>query len=96
MIKTFIQFTFFLGTWTKANSLPSCSANVSSVQLCEKSGETFLPYKVPKAPRPIDIIVDVKNVISVDHNKNTFSIYVYMITQWTNPSISFVAPKGQK
>ena len=94
-----IHFLFFLSLDCKlvlGEGLVSCNESVSSVQLCKRF-VNYIPNSVPKPwPRFIDIIIDLKNIIELDHDKNIITVYIYMITQWISPTIAFATPTGKE
>ena len=80
----------------QGEGLVLCNESVSSLQLCKKF-ENYIPNIVPKPwPRFVDIIIDLKNIIELDHDRNIITVYIYMITQWISPTIAFAIPTGKE
>ena len=79
----------------KGDSLILCSPNenVERTQLCKKSNY-YRSNVGPEEPTYYDLIIDLKNIIEVDHNKNTMTAYVYIITQWNDSRLNISYPNG--
>ena len=77
----------------KGDGLILCSnnKNVESMQICKKSNN-YRANAGPEQPTFYDLIIDLKNIIEVDHNKNTMTAYVYIITQWNDSRLNFSYP----
>lgn len=91
--KWFLLFLLFV-VKVKGDSLILCSDNnVESMQLCKKSN-SYRSNVGPEQPTFYDLIIDLKNILEVDHDKNTMTAYVYIITQWNDSRLNFAYPNG--
>ena len=92
-LKTFLfSYVLFSSQLNIANcnGLVLCSETVSALQLCKRE-KSYKPNAIPKpTPRPIDIIIDLKDIIDIDHEN------IYMISQWISPTIAFAIPTGKE
>ena len=98
-LKTFLfSYVLFSSQLNIANcnGLVLCSETVSALQLCKRE-KSYKPNAIPKpTPRPIDIIIDLKDIIDIDHERNLLTVYTYIIVQWTDPEISYAVPEGHE
>ena len=76
-------------------SLQPCSRNVTKVELCtnEKNYKSTACHPLPCKINPI---FDMKDILSIDTNKNTITFNIYIILEWIDERIGLVAPEGQK
>ena len=87
---------FSLLTKVNGGGLRLCSnAIVESIELCKKSND-YRPNVGPDKPTFYDLILDLKNIIDVDQNKNTITAYVYIITQWNDSRIDYAQPVDEQ
>ena len=63
-------------------NLKSCSKNHDEVAICLKKG-----YLDP-FPITVDMYVYLKEIISIDHDKNSISVGVKLLAKWTDPRLS--------
>ena len=83
-------------TKVSGEGLRLCSnSNVESIELCKKSNN-YRPNVGPDKPTFYDVIIDLKNIIDVDQNKNTITAYVYIITQWNDSRLDYAQPDDNK
>ena len=88
-----VLLIYIYNCWTVAlGDLKLCSQPTNVTKLCKKMGN----YKANSAPKPWPVIVtpivDLKNVLDVDQDKKSLTIYVYLITQWIDPEIFVHTP----
>ena len=78
----------------KGDSLILCSDETAArMQPCKKS-HSYRSNSGPEQPTFYDLIFDLKNIIEVDHDKNTMTAYVYIITKWNDSRLNFSYPNG--
>ena len=95
-IKMCLLIFFFLPNNVYGGDLKLCSnSKVESIELCKKSND-YRPNVGPDKPTFYDLIIDLKNIIDVDQNKNTITAYVYIITQWNDSRIDYAQPIDKK
>ena len=59
------------------NGLVLCSETVSALQLCKRE-KSYKPNAIPKpTPRLIDVIIDLKDIIDIDHERNFNSLHLH-------------------
>ena len=63
-------------------NLKSCSENHDEVAICLKEGN-FDPF-----PITVDTYVYLKEIINIDHDKNSISVSVKLLAEWTDPRLS--------
>ena len=76
--------------------LKLCSEEVDVTQICKKSNE-FRPNSIPAPlPIPLNLTVDLKNIIKIDDENNLMTVYIYIVTEWLDPNLSLAIPNGTK
>ena len=75
----FVMHCLFKIAWT---NLKSCSENHDEVAICLKEGN-FDPF-----PIAVDTYVYLKEIINIDHDKNSISVRVKLLAEWTDPRLS--------
>ena len=94
-IKLCLSFLSLL-TKVQGGGLRLCSnSKVESIELCKKSND-YRPNVGPDKPTFYDLVIDLKNIIDVDENKNTITAYVYIVTQWNDSRIDYALPIDEK
>ena len=81
-----------------------CSKNVDHSPFrytnCKEKELQFiihLNYRVPRpVPRNISCIVDIKDILEVNEDQKTITIYLYLIMEWIDPQLKVVGPSGKK
>ena len=76
--------------------LLECQENSNKTTICTKN----VDYKSDRVPRPIprDItsIIDVKDIIGINENEKTMTIYLHLIMEWKDPQLDVIGPEGNK
>ena len=76
--------------------LLKCSANVSQTIICTEN-EDHMSDRVPRPiPRNIASIVDVKDIIGINEDEKTMTVYLHLIMEWQDPQLDVRGPKGIK
>ena len=81
-----------------------CSKNVDHSPFryvkCKEKDLQFIihsNYRVPRpVPRNISCIVDIKDILEVNEDQKTITIYLYLIMEWIDPHLKVVGPSGKK
>ena len=78
------------------SSLILCSEKVSRVQVCQNKG-TYRPNVTPY-PRlcVVKPVVDIKDVLDIDPEKKTITVYLYIILQWVDDGLNYAVPEGEE
>ena len=78
------------------SSLILCSEKVSRVQICKK--ETNYRPNITPYPRlcVIKPVVDIKDILDINLEKKTITVYLYIILQWIDNSLSYAIPEGEE
>ena len=63
-------------------NLKSCSENHDEMAVCLKEG-VLDPF-----PITVDTYVYLKEIINIDHDKNSISVGVKLLAEWTDPRLS--------
>ena len=99
MSDSLVIVTFFgiiLKVATLERNLESCSQLTNVTKLCRKNAD-YNPWAAPKPwPANVTPTVDLKNVIDVDQDKKSLTVYLYLITYWYDSEIFVHAPDGVK
>ena len=73
-----------------------CSEKVSRVQICKKEAN----YRPNITPHPrlcvIKPVVDIKDILDINVDKKTITVYLYIILQWIDNSLSYAIPEGEE
>ena len=81
---------------TKAE-LKFCSESVKRIQLC-KMKDNYRVNGPPKSfstnPTILTPILNLQNILDVDHDKKYMTIYFTIETHWNNPDIGVSTPEG--
>ena len=85
--------TIFIAT---EGILLKCPENSNKTIICTRN----IDYKSDRVPRPIprDItsIIDVKDIIGINENEKTMTIYLHLIMEWEDPQLDVIGPEGKK
>ena len=77
-------------------NLELCSKPTNVTKLCKLK----IDYQTNKPPRPWPCIItpyiDLKNVMDVDHDKKSMTLYVNLITSWYDKALSLHGPAGKE
>ena len=99
MTESLVIIVTFFGIILQATSernLESCSQITNVTKLCRKNAD-YNPWAAPKPwPTNVTPTVDLKNVIDVDQDKKSLTVYLYLITYWYDSEIFVHAPDGVK
>ena len=76
-------------------SLKPCSRNVTKVELCTNE-RNYKSTACTPLPCKINPIFDMKDILSIDNDKNTITFNIYIILEWIDERIDFAVPEGQK
>ena len=73
-----------------------CAEKVSRVQICKKEAN----YRPNITPYPrlcvIKPVVDIKDILDINLEKKTITVYLYIILQWIDNSLSYAIPEGEE
>ena len=76
--------------------LKLCNESVTITQLCKK----FENYRPSATPRPTPLlltpIIDFKNVLEIEPDKKTMTVYINFIMHWVDEEIYVNPSNGQK
>ena len=75
----FVMRCLFKVAWA---NLKNCSENHDEVAICLKENNHD-PF-----PITVDTYVYLKEIISIDHDKNSISVGVKLLAKWTDPRLS--------
>ena len=91
----FIVLLLNLSVFVKSD-LILCSEKVSRVQICKK--ETNYRPNITPYPRlcVIKPVVDIKDILDINLEKKTITVYLYIILQWIDNSLSYAIPEGEE
>ena len=85
--------TIFIAT---EGTLLNCPENSNKTTICTRN----IDYKSDRVPRPIprDItsIIDVKDIIGINENEKTMTIYLHLIMEWEDPQLDVTGPEGNR
>ena len=85
--------TIFIAT---EGMLLKCPQKSNKTIICTRN----IDYKSDRVPRPIprDItsIIDVKDIIGINENEKTMTIYLHLIMEWEDPQLDVIGPEGNK
>ena len=74
----------------------NCAENSNETIICTRNAD----YKSDRVPRPIprniSSIIDVKDIIGINENEKTMTIYLHLIMEWEDPQLDVKGPEGNK
>ena len=80
----------------KGEKVNTCADRVFTSQLCTTDSE----YSIFNPPKPWPLVlnpmVDIKDVIDIDEEKQTINLYIYMSLSWTDDSLKVISPPGTR
>ena len=80
----------------EGEEIKTCVDRVFTSQLCTTDSE----YSVFNPPKPWPLVlnpmVDIKDVIDIDEEKQTMTVYIYMSLSWADDSLKVVSPPGTR
>ena len=89
--------TFLLSFFTNIEGqLLKCPENANQTIICTKN-EDHMSDRVPRPiPRNITSIIDVKDIIGINEDEKTMTVYLHLIMEWQDPQLDVRGPKGKK
>ena len=90
-----ITFLLNLKVFTESE-LILCSKNVSRIHVCKKQANhrpNVTPYPRLCVIKPV---VDIKDILNINVEKKTITVYLYIILQWIDDSLSYAIPEGEE
>ena len=76
---SFTMHCLFKVAWA---NLKSCSENHDEVAICIKE------VNLDPFPITVETYVYLKEIINIDHDKNSISVGVKLLAEWTDPRLS--------
>ena len=79
-----------------ANGFNLCSAEVKIPQLCKH--DRNMVANIPPDPLPVNVtpVLDLKNILRVDTERETVTVYMRIVLQWKDLGISVNTPNKTK
>ena len=85
--------TLFIPT---EGTLLKCPEDSNKTIICTRN-EDYKSDRVPRPiPRIITSIVDVKDIIGINDNEKTMTIYLHLIMEWEDPQLDVTGPEGNR
>ena len=94
----YVTFLLFQksSTLIEGEKIKTCVDRVFTSQLCTTDSEYSIFYPPKPWPLALNPTVDIKDVIDIDEEKQTMTLYVYMSLSWTDDSLKVVSPPGTR
>ena len=76
--------------------LLKCPEKTNQTIICTEN-EDYMSDRVPRPiPRKITSIIDVKDIIGINEDEKTMTVYLHLIMEWQDPQLDARGPKGKK
>ena len=76
--------------------LLKCPENANQTIICTIN-EDHMSDRVPRPiPRNITSIIDVKDIIGINEDEKTMTVYLHLIMEWQDPQLDVRGPKKKK